>query len=193
MHSCKGQPWKSSPVSQWAYCFVCSATWNQIAVSSFHQMKKLTSGIRVALHRNFLSPRLTQVRFWTFKKYEQLEQLKKKINQQPRHFLCPAFNILILSYWKPLCLPMHIEYLKGHTAQAYCWLSPTRENWDGNCWAYQDNCEMITYFDPSNFYFFTLTTACYTFTYKKIKSEEASCISYSFLLPYYLFFCLLWF
>lgn len=135
MHSCKGQPWKSSPLSQWAYCFVCSATWNQIAVSSFHQMKKSTRAVRVALHRNVLSPRLTQVRVWTFKKYEQLGQLKKKINQQPRHFLCPTFKILILCYWKPFACLCTSNFWKNTHKKAYYWLSPTSENWDGNCWA----------------------------------------------------------
>ena len=40
---------------------------------------------------------------------------KKKINQQPRHFLYFAFKILILCYRKPLCLPLHIKFLKGYT------------------------------------------------------------------------------
>ena len=193
MHSCKGQPWKSSPLSQWAYCFVCSATWNQIAVSLFHQMKKSTSGIRVALHRNFLSPRLTQVRLWTFKKYEQLGQLKRKINQQPRHFLCPAFKILILCYWKPLCLPMHIKFLKGYTQKSLLLVISNKGKLGWELLSIETVVKLLLLLTHQVFIYLLQQQHVIHLHIKKRKSKEASCISHSFLFPNYLFFCLLWF
>lgn len=34
---------------------------------------------------------------------------------------------------------------------------------------HRDSCEIVTSFDPSSFYLFTSTTACYPFTHKKKK------------------------